>query len=73
MAFFSDITGRWTDWLGPQVLPLVIAQFLPFFFVPPPLIAAACLWKWNRNAAKTCLKVAIVAFLIGIVWQMLIL
>jgi hypothetical protein len=35
MAFFSDMTGGWTDWLEPEVLPLVVAQFLPFFFVPP--------------------------------------
>jgi hypothetical protein len=72
-VFSFQMTGGWTDWFAPEVLPAIIVQFLPFFFVPPPLIAAACLWKKKRQAAKSCLKAALAAFLIGIVWQMIIL
>lgn len=73
MVFSFQMTGGWTDWFAPEVLPLVIAQFLPFLFVPPLLIAAACLWKRHRNAAKTCLRATFVGILVGIVWQVLIL
>ena len=67
------MTGGWTDWFAPEVLPVLIAQFFPFLFLPPLLIASTCLWKRHTNAAKTCLKAAFVAFIIGIVWEVLIL
>jgi hypothetical protein len=73
MPFAFRMTGGWLDWFAPEVLPLLIAQFFPFLFLPPLLIAVACLWKGHRNAAKSCLKAAFVVFLIGIVWEMLIL
>jgi hypothetical protein len=66
-------TGDWTDWLGPEVLPLLIVQFLPFLILPPLLISAACLWPRHKNAAKACLKIASAVFLVGIVWEMLVL
>jgi hypothetical protein len=73
MVFCSQMTGGWTDWLAPEVLPLLMIQFFPFLFLPPLLIAATCLWKNHGNAAKSCLRAAFVAFVIGIVWEMLIL
>lgn len=73
MLFSYRMTGGWTDWLAPEVLPLLIVQFFPFLFLLTLLIAAVCLWKSHRIAAKSCLKAALVALLIGIVWEMLIL
>ncbi len=73
MAFSFLTTGWWTEWLAPEVLSALTGQFLPFLFVPPLLITAACLWKSHRNAARLCSKAALVAFLIGIVWEMLVL
>jgi hypothetical protein len=77
VAFHFPITDGWIDWLSawlyPDVLLALIGQFLPFLFLPPLLIAAACLWRKHRSAAKVFLKTALVAFLIGIVWEMLIL
>ena len=73
MAFHFTMTGGWTDWFAPEVLPLIVVQFLPFLFLPPLLMSAACLWLRHRRAAKSCLKTALVVFLLGIVWEMLIL
>ena len=73
MAFHFTMTGGWTDWLAPEVLPLLVGQFLPFLFLPPLLISAAFLWPRRRNAAKISLKTALIALLVGIVWEMLIL
>ena len=67
------MTGGWTDWLAPELLPLLVVQFLPFLLLPPLLISAACLWPRHRNAAKTCLRWSLVVFLVGVVWEMLIL
>ena len=73
MVFSYRMTGGWTDWLAPEVLPSLILQFLPFLFLPPLLLASACLWKMHRSAAKVCLKAAFGVFVIGVVWEMLIL
>jgi len=67
------MTGGGTDWFAPEVLPALVIQFFPFLFLPPLLIASACLWSKHRSAAKACLKVAFLAFVVGIVWEMLIL
>ncbi len=73
MVFSYRMTGGWTDWLAPEVLPSLIIQFLPFLIILPLLIAAACLWRKHRSGAKVCLKATLVAFVIGTVWEMLIL
>ena len=73
LAMPFRITGRWTDYFVPEVLPLFLEQFFPFLFLPSLLISTACLWPRHRNAAKTCLKWALVVFVVGIVWQFLIL
>ena len=49
MLFSFKMTGGWTDWFAPEVLPLVIIQFLQFLFLPPLLISAACLWPRHRE------------------------
>jgi hypothetical protein len=67
------ITGRWTDYFAPEVLPLLVDQIFPFLFLPSLLISAACLWPRYRNAASICIKWALVAFVVGMVWQFLIL
>jgi len=67
------ITGGWTDYLAPEVLPLLVLQFLPFFFLPPLLIAAGCLWARHRHTARICLKTALVVLVVGILWEVLIL
>jgi hypothetical protein len=67
------MTGGWTDWLAPEVLPLLVIQFLPFFFLPPLLIFATCLWPRHREAAKTYFKIALVVLVVGVFWEILIL
>jgi hypothetical protein len=73
MVFCYTMTGGWTDWFAPEVLPLIVIQFLPFLFLPRLLISAACLWPRHTIAAKTCLKWALGVFLFGILWEMLML
>jgi hypothetical protein len=73
MLFAYRMTGGFTDWFAPEVLPAVVVQFLPFLFLLPLLLAAACLWPWRRTAAKRCLKWALAVFVIGIFWELLIL
>jgi hypothetical protein len=65
------ITGRWTDYFAPKVLPDLAAAIFPFLFLPSLLIFAVCLRPRHRNVARTCLKWALVAFVVGIVWQFL--